>query len=510
MGAHARWRAVAALIAVAAALVGAGCASQGRRATPTVTGYPNGDLSNARHVAGPINRDTVGGLEPAWTLPIAGTSTFGSYSSTPVVVGGVVYSQDLASNVQAVSLSTGKVLWTKAYEMPDHGPNGVVVAEGRVYGATPTAAFALDEQSGRELWSVPLVQEGKAGIDMAPGYHGGLVYISTVPGDEHESGASERVGTLWALDARTGRKVWHFDTVPQDLWSAEHGNLNSGGGVWYTPAFDSHGFMYFGVANAEPAPGAPGFPWGSSRPGRDLYTSSIVKLNASTGKLQWYFQLTPHDVYDWDLQEPPMLMTIGGRPAVVTAGKAGIVVALDGLSGKPIWQRPVGKHNGHDKDSLFALRGEYARLKLPETVYPGRLGGVIAPMANDGTTIFAPVVNLSQTISRQFEVQEPGPATGEVVALEAATGHVRWKHAFPTPAYGGTTVVNKLVFATTFDGALYALDAQSGATVWSSQLSAGTNVGVAVAGDTVLAPAGLLIASGQTAEITAFRLPGSK
>ena len=98
------------------------------------------------------------------------------------------------------------------------------------------------------------------------------------------------------------------------------------------------------------------FPWGSSRPGPDLYTDSIVKLNARTGKLQWYYQLTPHDLYDHDLQDPPILANIGGSEVVIAAGKGGIVIALDAQTGKLLWKRAVGVHNGHDSDGLYAMR----------------------------------------------------------------------------------------------------------------------------------------------------------
>ena len=218
---------------------------------------------------------------------------YGSYSSAPIIAGGVIYSQDLASNVKAIDLQTGQVLWTKTFESPDQGPNGLVVAGGRVYGATATSAFALEEKTGKQLWSVSLVRNANEGIDMAPGYHNGIVYVATVPGNNTTFYGGGAVGILWALEGATGRKLWHFDTAPENLWSSAHANINSGGGVWYTPAFDEQGFMYFGTGNPAPFPSAPGFPWGSSRPGPNLYTDSLIKMNAATGKLQWYYQVTP-------------------------------------------------------------------------------------------------------------------------------------------------------------------------------------------------------------------------
>jgi glucose dehydrogenase len=482
--------------------------SSGGDVSFTGSGYPNVDTSNTRHVGGPIKASNVSQLEVAWNVPLEAESAFGAYASSPVVTGGVVYSQDLESNVQAIDLESGDVLWEKSYELPDEGPNGVVVADGRVYGATPTSAFALDQKSGKELWSVQLSRNEHEGIDMAPGFHDGIVYVSTVPLNVNEAYEGEGVGVLWALDAKSGKKLWHFNTVPEDLWSKAHKTVNSGGGLWQTPAFDDKGAMYFGVGNPGPFPGTNKYPWGSSRPGPNLYTNSIVKLDAKSGKLQWYYQLTPHDLYDWDLQGPPMLADVGGKQTVLAAGKSGIVIALDPDSGKLLWKRPVGAHNGHDDDGLDAMRGDFSKLKTPFEVAPGNLGGVIAPASTDGQSVFAPVVNHPVTIASPATISESSPLTGELVSVDAKTGKIRWQHEFPSAAFGATTSVNDLVFATTYEGRVYAFDASSGRIAWQETLPAGTNAGVTVAGDTVIAPAGVAAAEGQTPEIVAYRLGG--
>jgi outer membrane protein assembly factor BamB len=474
----------------------------------TGTGYPNGDLANTRDVGGPIDTGTVQQLEVAWTLPLEGEGAFGSYASSPIMSKGVVYSQDLASNVQAIDQSNGEILWTKSYELPSLGPNGLVVADGRVYGTTPSAAFALDQRTGKEVWSVTLTRNEKEGIGMAPGYEDGAVYVSTTPTNAASLYAGEGVGILWALDAKTGKKLWKFNTVPNDLWG--NSEVNSGGGLWYTPAFDGRGFMYFGVGNPAPFPGTAQFPYGSSRPGPNLYTNSIVKMNAESGKMEWHFQLNPHDIYDWDLQGPPILVESKGRQLVLAAGKVGWVVALDAKSGKLVWKRPVGTHNGHDDDGLYAMRGEYSRIEKG-TVYPGVLGGVIAPMSTDGATVFAPVVNAPATAVSGSETGEGGSVApgGEIVALDVATGTVEWKHKFPiAPVYGSTTVVNDLVFTTTSDGRVHGFDTSSGRLAWQVSLPAGTNAGVMVGGDTLIAPAGFATEEGQTPEIVAYSLGG--
>lgn len=510
-----RSRAFALLATIAAVVALAGCGGSsdgdggggdgGEAANFTGSGYPGIDAANTRQASGTIDSSNVTSLSQAWRASIPGSGPFGSYASTPVIDKGVIYSQDLGSNVQALSLDSGKVLWSRTYEQPDYGPNGVVVAEGKVFGATPTEAFALDQKSGKQLWSTILPRNEHEGIDMAPGYRNGTVYVSTVPVNATESYEGGGVGILWALDAKSGKKLWHFNTVPNSLWG--NPKVNSGGGVWYPPAFDEKGSMYFGTGNPAPFPGVPKFPFGSSRPGPNLYTNSLIKLDAKTGKLDWYHQVTPHDIYDWDFQGPPIVMDVGGRQIVVAAGKSGIVLAADRETGKVIWQRAVGKHNGHENDGLLAMRGEASKLKTPTLVYPGALGGVIAPMSTDGSTIFAPVVNNPQEIVSGGEKREPGPTTGEIVALDAATGKVKWKEELGSAAFGATTVVNDLVFVTAYDGTVTAFTTKSGQAVWREKLPAGSNSGVMVDGETLIAPAGVAAAAGQNPQIVAFR-PG--
>ena len=130
-----------------------------------------------------------------------------------------------------------------------------------------------------------LRRNGNEGIDMAPGYNDGTVYVSTVPGNTKVFYAGNGQAVLWAMDAKTGSTKWKFDQVPANLWSAAHKNINSGGGMWDPPTFDSDGDLYIGVSNPAPFTGSPKFPWGSSRPGPNLYTtrsSSSTAGRAST------------------------------------------------------------------------------------------------------------------------------------------------------------------------------------------------------------------------------------
>lgn len=493
---------LAVALAIGALVAGCGSSSSSSsEANLTGTAYPGIDLANTREAKGTIDRTNVDSLEEAWSIPIEGQGVYGSYAWAPIVANGVIYSQDLESNVQALDLESGDVLWTKKYESVSHGPNGLAVADGHVYGATASEAFALDQKSGKEIWSTPL----EGAVDIAPGTNEGVVYVSTVPetpNAEYEAGA---VGILYALDGNTGKKLWGFDTVPKNLWG--HPEINSGGGLWYPPSFDKQGNVYAATGNPAPLPGTPNKPWGSSRPGNNLYADSMVKLDPKTGKVIWHYQQTPHNIYDWDFQDSPVMVTVGGKEVAIGAGKSGVVVAIDAKTGKPIWKTPVGVHNGHDNDPLYAMRGEYNKIKLGE-VFPGQLGGVIAPMATDGKRVYVPVVNHSMTVRNGGEISEESSATGEVVGLNVKTGKQEWVRELEQPAYGATLVVNDLVFATTADGVVHALLSESGGEVWQAALPAGTNAGVMVSGDMLLAPAGLPVAEGQTAKLVAFKVGG--
>ena len=495
---------LAVVVAVGAILVGCG-SSDDSSSSGDVNfkgdALSNVDAASTRAVESKIDSGNVSELEEAWSMPVEGVGVYGSYASTPVIVNGVIYSQDLESNVEAIDLESGDVLWTKKWESPSHGPNGLAVADGHVYGATASEAFALDQETGKTAWQVDL----EGAIDMAPGVNDGTVYVSTVPetpAAEYEAGA---VGTLWAMDGKTGKKLWHWDTVPKTLWGKP--KVNSGGGLWYPPSFDSKGFVYAGTGNPAPLPGTKSEPFGSSRPGPNLYADSLVKLDPKTGKLVWYYQETPHNIYDWDFQNSPIIAKAGGKEVAIGSGKSGFVVAVDMKTGKPVWRTSVGKHNGHDKDNILAMKGEYDKIKTGE-VFPGAIGGVVALAAADDKRIYVPIVNHSLTLLNGGETTEESAATGEVAALDLKTGKIVWTAEMAQPAYGSLVVSNDIVFATTADGVVHALDSAKGGEVWQAALPSGTNAGVMVSGDMLVTGAGLPTAEGQVAKLIAYKLGG--
>ena len=524
-------------LVAAAALIAGGCSSSGSssstlacpsRRGPAVTGtapaatgrpaagwtQPDGDLASTRYVASAITSANVSKLGVAWTMPLTMSTahTDGAYAATPVIVNGVVYVQDLDSDVFAISLATGKVLWTHDYGSPNGGPDGVNVVGGVVYAATANAAVALDAATGAQLWSRTLIGNDHEGIAMAPGFDNGTVYVSTVPANVTLQYGAGGQGILWALNAQTGAPEWSWNQ-DQNLWG--NPGVNSGAGLWYTPSFDAQGNIYLGIANPAPIFGTTSYPLGSSRPGPDLYTDSVVKLSPA-GKLLWYYQLTPHDLYDWDLQNPPVLTTANGRPVVIAGGKAGIMIELDAQTGKLLWQRPVGGHDGHENDGLLT---EHATPTSPDPLpakyclEPSLYGGMLTQLASNGSTTFAAVNDFALTASPTGftgsvagQVQAFDNAVGEMVAVNQDTGTVSWDTPLPSSPFGAATVTNDVVFTTTFKGDLYALDATTGAILFKTPMSAGTNAPVAVDGGYVIAGAGEALSSTQRNLIIAYKL----
>src|SRR3954447_428700 len=474
------------------------------RQLPTAWPYANHDLSNTRATtASTINSSDVRQLGIAWTRPIAGVGAYGGAASTPLVSNGTVYFQDLASNVTALSVDDGSAVWTTTFDNSVIGPNGPALGGNSVIAASSKDAItALDASTGDKRWTTTLVKSPTAGVDIQPVAYDGLVYKSTVPGNQSSFYAGGDSGVITALNTDTGKVAWTFDTVkPSNLWGDP--KVNSGGGAWYPPAIDeSTGMSYWGTGNPAPWPGVPGQPNGSSRPGNNLYASSIVALDHSTGKLEWYDQVRPHDLFDLDFQSSPILLGANGsQPAeVVGSGKAGIVAAYDPDTGKQLWSTPVGVHRNDDLQAVPTGK--------TVAVEPGPLGGVETPMAAGDGMVFAAVDDLpAQYTSTAFQASsfDPTSGAGEFVAIDAATGKVAWSKKFPTMALGGATVVNDVVFTATYDGHIYAYNATTGEQLWSYDSPIGINAWPAVAGDTIVWPAGVATGSTQP-QLLAFQL----
>ena len=462
----------------------------------------NGDLRNHRVATGSeISSATVRRLGVAWTMPLTASSIYGTFAANPVTdAHGVVYLQDLASNVFAVDLRTGRRLWSRQYNSQDIGPNGVVVSDGVVYGATAAFAFALDAKTGRELWRntglVPAARKGAGGelasgfgIDIQPQVANGRVYLAT--------GALLDGGVAYALDARTGRTMWSFDTITDPA-----AKKIIAGGAWNPPAIGPDGTVYFGIGNMyQPARFA------LRSPGRRLYADSTVALDGETGKLKWFYQAVPNDFHDWDMQLSPIYTKSGGRDILLDAGKMGYVYAMDPATGKLIWKTRVGVHNGHDADGELSMR-HALQLRFPLTVEPGIVGGVETNMAVADGVVYVPVANLASRWAANSGLGKANFAagTGEMVALDLASGKILWDTKLSQMADGAATVANDLVFTTTFDGYLVALLRKNGRIAWRQRLPAFTNAPVAIQDDTLITAASYPGGKGQTTEVVAFRL----
>ena len=473
---------------------------------------PNRDYENTRATTdSSINSSNAATLGEAWHFDIPGIGRSGGGTSTPIILGNTVYFQDLKSNVFAFDLQTGQMKWSKMYNAPGiEGPNGPVVAYGKVFAQSDLYTIvALDADNGNELWATKLSDVTTTGIDIQPTVYNGLVFVSTVPGTGDVFYAPGGRGVLYALDQATGDIKWQFDTVKsKDLFG--HPEVNSGGGAWYPPAIDTAtGQMYWSIANPAPFPGTEEWPSGSSYEGDTLYTDSLLAMDSATGELKWFNQVIPHDIFDHDLQISPILTTatVNGKQQeiVLSAGKMGKVYAFNRETGNLLWVTPVGEHTPSNDLT-----------KLPEgvtTVLPGVIGGVETMMAYADGVVYVPTINLAtdwtptkRDTSKPFDVRK---STGDLTALDVNSGQALWIRHFPYGNLGAATVVNDLVFTSTYDGTLYALNRENGDTVWTFKVNANVNGWPAVAGDTIVWPAAAANFAGLPvgdARLIAFRL----
>jgi alcohol dehydrogenase (cytochrome c) len=466
--------------------------SEGAGARPLASAswsYPNGDLANTRDAAGSaVSLANVAKLKLAWTFKLSGTAASsldgtGSLVSNPVVAGGLVYIQDLYSNVYALSLVTGKLKWEYTLNEPaliGPGPNGVVVAGGTVYGDSPRTAFALSAATGKVRWvDHGLLHKGQGSFAIQPQAADGRVYL----GSAYGSGPGG--GVLFALDAATGRMLWSFNTVQGPDPGAQVLKLGAGG-AWQTPLVGTDGSVTFGTGNPYQSIGS-----AIKYPDRLLYTDSEVNLDAATGKLRWYYQAVPDDFKDYDMQASPIAASIGGTGVVLGAGKMGYVYAMNAGTGKLVWKTPVGRHDGRDNDSLL-LTEHRDVIKLPYTYEPGPVGGVLTNIALAGDSVYVATVDFPFTFKKPGQVLgvPAGAPTGEVECLNLATGKVEWDTKVPSMPLGAVTVSNDLVFTTLYSGELVAFNRSTGTIVHQQKLPTSANAPIAIAGNTIIVPAG--------------------
>jgi outer membrane protein assembly factor BamB len=450
--------------------------------------YPNGDLANTRDARGSrISSANVSRLAQAWTFkltPATGVGATGSLAADPIVRGGVVYLQDLDSNVYAITLATGKLRWEYRCDQPvksGPGPNGVAVSGGRVYGLTPTTAFALNAGSGHAIWTNRhLLGAGQGTFGMQPQVFDGRVYLAS------QYGSGPGGGPLLALDASNGSELWKFNTIRGQDQGVRSVGIGAGG-AWETPLVGSDGSVTYGIGNPYQSPAS-----AMAHPSTQLYTDSDVNLDAATGKLRWYYQGVPNDFKDYDMQASPISARANGTPVVIGSGKMGYVYEMNARTGKLRWKTPVGEHNGHDNDSELMLEHKL-RIKIPYTILPGSIGGVLTNLAVAGHSVYVATIDLPMTYTNAklpVAVKSAKTFGGEVEALNLVTGTVEWDTKVPQLPVGAATVSDNLVLTTLYTGRLLALNRATGAIVYRRQLPTSTNAPLAIAGNTVIVPAG--------------------
>jgi alcohol dehydrogenase (cytochrome c) len=471
--------------------------------------YPNADLANTRAAPGStISSKNVARLQQAWTFTLggaaaSGVSAYGSLAAAPVVENGVVYIQDLDSNVYALALSTGKPRWEYKVNLPEKtgpGPDGVAVVGGAVYGDSSNTAFALSAATGKPIWrNADLLSRGQGSFEIQPQVANGRVYLASA------YGSGPGGGVLFALDASTGRLLWRFNTMLGEGAGVQAIGAGAGG-AWETPLVSRDGSVTFGIGNPyQSAAGA------IAHPSKELYSDSDVNLDADTGKLRWYYQGVTNDFKDYDMQVSPISARVNGASMVLGGGKMGYVYAMDAKTGGLIWKTPVGEHNGHDDDSLLALEHR-STMRAPYSFLPGALGGVLTNMAIAGDNVYVATIDSQFTLTtlQQVDGAPSGTPTGELEALNLGTGKVEWDTKLSQMALGAMTVSNDLVLTTLYNGVLIALDRATGAIVYRHNLPAATNAPIAIAGNTVLVPAGaptLFGVAGGQPQLVAYTAP---
>jgi outer membrane protein assembly factor BamB len=471
--------------------------------------YPDADLANTRVAPGSvISAANVSELREAWAFKLTGAaatgvSYTGSMTAPPVVQNGVVYIQDQYANVYAVALATGKLKWRYQVgiaEKSGPGPDGVAVTGGAVYGTSSNTVFALNATTGKTIWvDSNLLNSGQGSFEIQPQVADGRVYVASA------YGSGPGGGLILALNASNGAVLWKFNTVIGQETAVQALGVGSGG-AWEPPLVGSDGSVTFGIGNPYVTIGQ-----AIAHPSRDLYTDSAVNLDAATGKLRWYYQAVPNDFADHDLQASPISASIGGVPVIIAGGKVGIVYALNAQTGALLWKTPVGKHNGHDNDSLLLLEHQLT-IKYPYTVEPGSLGGILSNMSVADGSVYVATIDLPIAWTGPNVAdgnKGAGPESGEIEALSLATGKVEWDTKVSTLPLGAATVSNDLVFTTLYTGTLIALNRATGAIVYSQKLPTSTNAPIAVFGNTVLVPAGgpKTATGGGNPQLVAYTVP---
>jgi len=432
------------------------------------------------------------------------------FEATPLVVDGVMYTVSPPNDVVALDAVTGRVFWTFRYDPSPKSlaccgrvNRGLAILGDTLYmGTIDDRLLAIDDKTGHLLWSV----RAKDAAPIEQGYaytHAPLVVKDKVIMGQ-AGGEYGIQGYISAFDAKTGAEVWRFNTVPHP---GEPGNETWGGdswekgsaSVWLTGSYDPDtNLTFWGVGN-------PGPDWnGDIRPGDNLYSCSVVALDADTGKLKWYYQFSPHNEFDYDSVQVPVLADIQwkGQPRKVMlwANRNGFFYVLDRVTGEFLLGKPFAKVNWADG---FDEKG---RIHPVPGKVPSELGTLIMPGNQGATNYYSPSFSPStglfyiptwentsslyvkggiEYVPGQFYTgggpRSAGPPRGPgnsntmeegygaVRAIDPSTGERKWEYPMSEVTSAGVlTTATNVLFSGGAEGYFYALDARTGALLWKS------------------------------------------
>ena len=522
-------------------------------AHPT-TNWPTngGNLFNQRYSPlKTINRSNVAQLKGVWRARLNGSGTAPQYSgfATPVVHEGIAYISTGANDVFALSLDGGEILWQYDAKLDPNitsvccgwNNKGVAISDDKVFiGQLDGKLVALDRSTGKVAWSIQAERwQENFSITAAPLYVRpvqkdrpyesleGMVLIGFAGGDR---GTRSR---LKAYDAKDGRLIWTFYTIPgpgepgHDTWPKDNDSWKYGGAaIWQTPAVDLElGLVYFSTGNAAPDYN------GAFRAGDNLYAASMLAIELATGKYRWHFQQVHHDIWDYDAVNPVVLMdvNVGGRTrkAIVEVGKTGWAYILDRETGKPlvgIDEKPVPQEPRQKTAATQPFpRGDSIVPQFIEIAPEGHAlvndGRIFTPFVGENPTLVAPgiwggaswppssydpvqqrlFVCASSVINgftgggdAKFATPKDGVSylggatvftrvarTGIIAALDVTTNKLAWRYQWPEQCYSGTmATAGGLLFVGRNDGRLMALDSATGKQLWEFQTGAGMHAPV--------------------------------
>jgi alcohol dehydrogenase (cytochrome c) len=483
----------------------AGPVTQAMLADPNNTSqwltYDNG-YRNYRHSAvKSLTPEAVKNLHVAWAAP---TGTMGQFETSPVVYGGVMYITSSYNRIMALDAKTGEFLWRYDVQLPGDlrlccGPvnRGVAIAGDLVVMGTLDAhLIAFDRKTGKVAWDTVVADyhDGYSATS-APLVVGDLMYTGLAGG---EFGAN---GFVDAYDVKTGKRVWRISTVPTSpadpaakTWAGD--SYKSGGApAWTTGAYDAEtDTLFWTVGNPSPD-------WnGDNRASDNLYSDSVLALDPKTGKMKWYFQFTPHDVWDYDGNTHIFLVdtTIDGKPvkALVQPNRNGYFYVLDRTNGKFLratqYVEQLNWAKGIDAKGRPQVNPEALPLDNPTArICPSNLGGMNGSWtgAYDPAQglVFAPSIEACQNYVKGIAVYvkgipymggmpkpvdaDAGKAYGLLSAIDVATGKVKWRYRDPKPMMSGVVSTDGgVLFTSTMEGEALALDQKTGERLWSFRM----------------------------------------